>query len=99
MNIGALLLFILLIIRAFHKLRFRYHHFRRISQLYCIVSNICCFFLFCTGPTSSLTVAAQRMLQRCVEKLAEKEEQLMKLEKQINPLLDDNDQVSQKENF
>lgn len=46
------------------------------------------------GPTSSLTVAAQRMLQRCVEKLAEKEEQLMKLEKQINPLLDDNDQVA-----
>ncbi|XP_073945377.1 TATA-box binding protein associated factor 1 isoform X2 [Choristoneura fumiferana] len=46
------------------------------------------------GQTSSLTVAAQRMLQRCVEKLAEKEEQLMKLEKQINPLLDDNDQVA-----
>ncbi|CAH0579290.1 unnamed protein product [Chrysodeixis includens] len=46
------------------------------------------------GPSSSLTVAAQRMLQRCVEKLAEKEEQLMKLEKQINPLLDDNDQVA-----
>ncbi|KAG7302944.1 hypothetical protein JYU34_012938 [Plutella xylostella] len=46
------------------------------------------------GPTSSLTVAAQRMLQRCVEKLAEKEEQIMKLEKQINPLLDDNDQVA-----
>ncbi|KAJ0177252.1 hypothetical protein K1T71_007261 [Dendrolimus kikuchii] len=46
------------------------------------------------GPTSALTVAAQRMLQRCVEKLAEKEEQLMKLEKQINPLLDDDDQVA-----
>lgn len=46
------------------------------------------------GPTSSLTVAAQRMLQRCVEKLAEKEDQLMKLEKLINPLLDDNDQVA-----
>ncbi|XP_052759562.1 transcription initiation factor TFIID subunit 1 isoform X2 [Galleria mellonella] len=46
------------------------------------------------GPTSSLTVAAQRMLQRCVEKLAEKEEQIIKLEKQINPLLDDNDQVA-----
>lgn len=46
-----------------------------------------------SGPTSSLTVAAQRMMQRCFEKLAEKEEQFMKLEKQINPLLDDNDQV------
>lgn len=34
------------------------------------------------------------MLQKCVEKLADKEEQLMKLEKQINPLLDDNDQVN-----
>lgn len=45
------------------------------------------------GLSSSLTVAAQRMLQKCVDKLAEKEEQLMKLEKQINPLLDDNDQV------
>ncbi|XP_059046992.1 transcription initiation factor TFIID subunit 1 isoform X1 [Achroia grisella] len=46
------------------------------------------------GTTSSLTVAAQRMLQRCVEKLAEKEDQIIKLEKQINPLLDDNDQVA-----
>ncbi|KAL0893102.1 hypothetical protein ABMA27_014741 [Loxostege sticticalis] len=46
------------------------------------------------GPTSTLTLAAQRMLQRCVEKLAEKEEQIIKLEKQINPLLDDNDQVA-----
>ncbi|KAL4704937.1 hypothetical protein ACJJTC_013394 [Scirpophaga incertulas] len=46
------------------------------------------------GPTSSLTVAAQRMLQRCVEKLGEKEDQIIKLEKQINPLLDDNDQVA-----
>ncbi|XP_041978087.1 transcription initiation factor TFIID subunit 1 isoform X2 [Aricia agestis] len=46
------------------------------------------------GQNSSLTVAAQRMMQRCFEKLAEKEEQFMKLEKQINPLLDDNDQVA-----
>ncbi|XP_063824981.1 transcription initiation factor TFIID subunit 1 [Ostrinia nubilalis] len=46
------------------------------------------------GPTSTLTLAAQRMLQRCVEKLAEKEELIIKLEKQINPLLDDNDQVA-----
>ncbi|GJQ86655.1 Taf1, partial [Trypoxylus dichotomus] len=46
------------------------------------------------GPKSSLTVAAQRMLQKCVERLAEKEERLMRLEKAINPLLDDNDQVA-----
>ena len=30
----------------------------------------------------------------CVERLAEKEERLMRLEKAINPLLDDNDQVA-----
>ncbi|CAH1372514.1 unnamed protein product [Tenebrio molitor] len=46
------------------------------------------------GPKSSLTVAAQRMLNKCVERLGEKEERLMRLEKAINPLLDDNDQVA-----
>lgn len=46
------------------------------------------------GGKSSLTVAAHRMLTRCVERLAEKEDQIMKLEKIINPLLDDNDQVA-----
>lgn len=33
------------------------------------------------------------MWARCVELLTEKEDQLMRLEKAINPLLDDNDQV------
>lgn len=46
------------------------------------------------GPKSSLTAAAERMLQKCVERLAEKEERLMRLEKAINPLLDDDDQVA-----
>ncbi|CAG9856159.1 unnamed protein product [Phyllotreta striolata] len=46
------------------------------------------------GPKSSLTVAAQRMLNKCVERLGEKEDRLMRLEKAINPLLDDNDQVA-----
>lgn len=46
------------------------------------------------GPKSSLTIAAQRMLNKCVERLAEKEDRLMRLEKAINPLLDDNDQVA-----
>lgn len=46
------------------------------------------------GPKSSLTTAAQRMLNRCVERLGEKEDKLMRLEKAINPLLDDNDQVA-----
>lgn len=34
------------------------------------------------------------MLNRCVERLGEKEDRLMRLEKAINPLLDDNDQVA-----
>lgn len=46
------------------------------------------------GSKSSLTTAAQRMLNRCVERLGEKEDRLMRLEKAINPLLDDNDQVA-----
>lgn len=46
------------------------------------------------GPKSSLTIAAQRMLNKCVERLGEKEDRLMRLEKVINPLLDDNDQVA-----
>ncbi|KAK0086570.1 hypothetical protein PV325_002974 [Microctonus aethiopoides] len=46
------------------------------------------------GAKSSLTVAAKRMLEMCVERLAEKEDRLMRLEKAINPLLDDDDQVS-----
>lgn len=46
------------------------------------------------GLKSSLTVAAKRMLDTCVERLAEKEDRLMRLEKAINPLLDDNDQVA-----
>lgn len=46
------------------------------------------------GPKSSLTVAAKRMLETCVDRLGEKEDRLMRLEKAINPLLDDNDQVA-----
>ncbi|XP_012257174.2 transcription initiation factor TFIID subunit 1 [Athalia rosae] len=46
------------------------------------------------GAKSSLTVAAKRMLDTCVDRLGEKEDRLMRLEKAINPLLDDNDQVA-----
>lgn len=46
------------------------------------------------GARSSLSVAAKRMLETCVESLGEKEDRLMRLEKAINPLLDDNDQVA-----
>lgn len=45
------------------------------------------------GAKSSLTIAARHMLGVCVDRLHDKEEQLMLLEKSINPLLDDNDQV------
>lgn len=50
--------------------------------------------MFVSGAKSSLTVAAQRMMNKCVDRLGEKEERLMRLEKAINPLLDDNDQVA-----
>lgn len=46
------------------------------------------------GAKSQLTLAAKRMLQVCVDQLAEKEDKLMRLEKVINPLLDDDDQVA-----
>lgn len=46
------------------------------------------------GSANALTAASQRMLQKCVDGLAEKEDRLMRLEKAINPLLDDNDQVA-----
>ncbi|XP_052278992.1 transcription initiation factor TFIID subunit 1-like isoform X2 [Dreissena polymorpha] len=46
------------------------------------------------GPKSVITISAQTMLDHCLRRLAEKEDKLMRLEKAINPLLDDNDQVA-----
>lgn len=46
------------------------------------------------GPKSTLTMTAQSMLDHCLRRLAEKEDKLMRLEKAINPLLDDDDQVA-----
>ncbi|XP_064636542.1 transcription initiation factor TFIID subunit 1-like isoform X2 [Lineus longissimus] len=46
------------------------------------------------GPKSALTRAAQHMMDLCLQRIAEKEDRLMRLEKAINPLLDDNDQVA-----
>ena len=46
------------------------------------------------GLNNHLTEAAQRMLDFCVSQIAEKEDVLMRLEKAINPLLDDDDQVA-----
>ncbi|XP_016954099.1 transcription initiation factor TFIID subunit 1 isoform X2 [Drosophila biarmipes] len=46
------------------------------------------------GQQSAYTLAAQRMFSSCFELLAEREDKLMRLEKAINPLLDDDDQVA-----
>ncbi|XP_048515555.1 uncharacterized protein LOC105686124 [Athalia rosae] len=47
-----------------------------------------------TNVRSLLTVAVKRMLDTFVDRLDEKEDCLMRLEKAINPLLDGNDQVA-----
>ncbi|KAG9340185.1 hypothetical protein JZ751_021910, partial [Albula glossodonta] len=46
------------------------------------------------GAKHPLTQVAQSMLNLCDEKLKEKEDRLVRLEKAINPLLDDDDQVA-----
>ncbi|XP_058845180.1 transcription initiation factor TFIID subunit 1-like isoform X2 [Acipenser ruthenus] len=46
------------------------------------------------GAKHPLTQIAQCMLDLCDEKLKEKEDRLVRLEKAINPLLDDDDQVA-----
>ncbi|XP_041357029.1 transcription initiation factor TFIID subunit 1-like isoform X3 [Gigantopelta aegis] len=46
------------------------------------------------GVRHMLTMTAQTMLDHCIRRFAEKEQKLMRLEKAINPLLDDNDQVA-----
>ncbi|GFO30868.1 transcription initiation factor tfiid subunit [Plakobranchus ocellatus] len=46
------------------------------------------------GAQHLLTKNAQAMLAQCFQRFAEKEQKLMRLEKAINPLLDDNDQVA-----
>ncbi|XP_073084390.1 transcription initiation factor TFIID subunit 1-like isoform X4 [Manis javanica] len=46
------------------------------------------------GPKHSLTQISQSMLDLCDEKLKEEEDNLARLEKAINPLLDDDDQVA-----
>ncbi|CAG2164848.1 unnamed protein product [Oppiella nova] len=46
------------------------------------------------GINHSLTFTAQKMMEMCLKRFKEKEEKLMRIEKAINPLLDDNDQVA-----
>ena len=38
-------------------------------------------------------MTARKMLELCITKFTEQEDKLMRLEKAINPLLDDDDQV------
>lgn len=46
------------------------------------------------GINHVLTTTARKMLEVCMKRFQEKEEKLMRIEKAINPLLDDNDQVA-----
>ncbi|PIK49714.1 putative transcription initiation factor TFIID subunit 1 [Apostichopus japonicus] len=46
------------------------------------------------GAKSPLTMIASNMLSFCEKKMAEKNDKFARLEKAINPLLDDNDQVA-----
>ena len=46
------------------------------------------------GDMDILTLSARKLLDRVVLMFKENEQKLMKLEQQINPLLDDNDQVA-----
>nr|KAG5705427.1 hypothetical protein BaRGS_004554 [Batillaria attramentaria] len=46
------------------------------------------------GGPHLLTLTAQSMLELCLKRFAEREQKFMRLEKAINPLLDDNDQVA-----
>ena len=64
------------------------------EEFLCDVNQILENSTLYNGEKSGLTTAARKMLELCVERLAEKEERFMRLEKAINPLLDDDDQVA-----
>lgn len=74
------------------KLRQRKYNSREefLSDINLIVDNSSLY----NGPSNTLTMAAKRLLQKCVDRLAEKESKLMFLEKAINPLLGDDDQAA-----
>lgn len=46
------------------------------------------------GAAHQLTATAQKMYDLCVQRFNEKEDKLVRIERAINPLLDDNDQVA-----
>ncbi|XP_076037164.1 transcription initiation factor TFIID subunit 1-like [Oratosquilla oratoria] len=64
------------------------------EEFLCDISQIVENSRLYNGVKSTLTVTAQKMLELCIDRFAEKEEKLMRLEKAINPLLDDDDQVA-----
>jgi len=74
------------------KLRQRRYNSREdfLADINLIVDNSALY----NGPTNTLTMAAKRLLQKCVDRLAEREDKLMLLEKAINPLLGDDDQAA-----
>lgn len=74
------------------KLRQRQYNTREefLADINQIVDNSTIY----NGPTNSITLASRRLLQKCVDRLAEREDKLMLLEKVINPLLGDDDQAA-----
>ncbi|XP_067134209.1 transcription initiation factor TFIID subunit 1 isoform X1 [Centruroides vittatus] len=70
-----------------HKYQNREEFLQDVNQ---IVENSTLY----NGGKSIYTQTAQKMFQLCINRFAEKEEKLMRLEKAINPLLDDDDQVA-----
>ncbi|XP_065336082.1 transcription initiation factor TFIID subunit 1 [Cloeon dipterum] len=74
------------------NLRAKKYHNREdfLADVHQIVENS----TFYNGAKSALTVSATNMMDLCVQRLTEKEDKFMRLEKAINPLLDDNDQVA-----
>ncbi|KAI8483835.1 Transcription initiation factor TFIID subunit 1 [Branchiostoma belcheri] len=74
------------------KLRQRQYHSRLdfVEDVKLIVHNSTLY----NGAKSPLTQIAQDMLGVCEKRVAEKEDKITRLEKAINPLLDDDDQVA-----
>lgn len=74
---------------------FIYMYHKDILWIYsfsCVLNLIS--WLWIIGQKSVLSQTAKKMLDHCLKRFAEKEDKLMRLEKAINPLLDDNDQVA-----
>ncbi|UYV74640.1 TAF1 [Cordylochernes scorpioides] len=73
------------------KLHQKYYRNREdfLGDIHQIVKNSTLY----NGPKNIYTMAAEQMLKHCIQQFEEKEDKLMRLEKAINPLLDENDRV------